>query len=272
MLKNDAMKIGFGTWKLKNDEETTKIINNAISVGYQLIDTASSYLNEEAIGKAIAKNNNRENLFVSGKLWNADRENVVKACKQTIYNLQCDYLDCYLVHWPASKVLHQNWIEINNNVWHQMEELVKQGLVKNIGVSNFKVNQLEELMKEATIKPYINQIEYHPGYMQREIVDYCKENEIKVQAWSPLGSGRILKKQEIISTAERYDKTPAQLCLKWCIQNDVCPIVKSTEIENMKSNLAIDDFIISQQDMEYINNLPCLWYSGFDSETITIFG
>lgn len=248
------------------------IINNAIQVGYKLIDTASSYLNEEAIGDAI-KINNREDLFISGKLWNSDRENVIEACKKTIANLKCEYLDLYLVHWPAAKALYDNWIDINNNVWKQMEELVDLGLVKNIGVSNYKANQLEELLKHAKIKPYINQIEFHPGFMQKDIVDYCKKQHIIVQAWSPLGSGKMLKKQEIINLAEKYEnKSPAQICLRWCLQNDVIPVVKSTEIDRMKSNLDIFDFQITKEDMDYLNSLPYLGGSGLDSETLTLFG
>ncbi len=248
------------------------IINDAIQVGYKLIDTASAYLNEEAIGNAI-KINNRDNLFISGKLWNSDRENVIDACKKTISNLKCNYLDLYLVHWPASKAVHDDWIEINNNVWKQMEELISLGLVKNIGVSNFKVSQLEELLKNAKIKPYVNQIEFHPGFMQKDIVDYCKDQGIIVQAWSPLGSGKMLKKQEIIDLAQKYsNKSPAQICLKWCLQNDVNFVVKSTEIDRMKSNLDINDFQISNEDMNYLNSLPYLGGSGLDSETLTLFG
>lgn len=269
-MKSSLPPIGFGTWKFKNNAETTHIVNNAIISGYKLIDTASSYQNEEAIGKAIA-NHNRGELFVSGKLWNTDRDNVEIACERTLQNLNCDYLDLYLMHWPASKAVHNNWVEINSSVWSQMEKLVEKGKVKAIGVSNFKINQLQSLIDNCTIKPYVNQIEFHPGFMQQDIVDYCKVNDIIVQAWSPLRSGRALKKEQIIEMAKKYDKSPAQIILKWCVQNDVVPIVKSSNEERMKSNLNLD-FTLLDEDMIYLNNLPYMGSSGLDSETLTLFG
>ena len=269
-MNNSLPSIGFGTWKFKNNSETTDILCNAISVGYKLIDTASSYQNEEAIGQAIAKNN-RSALFVSGKLWNADRDNVEAACDCTLLNLQCDYLDSYLMHWPASKAVHENWAEINDKVWTQMERLVTKGKVKYIGVSNFKVNQLQRLIENSRIRPFVNQIEFHPGFMQQEIVDYCKKNDIVVQAWSPLHSGRAIKKKQIIEIADKYSKTPAQIVLKWCIQNGVVPIVKSSNSDRMKSNLDLE-FTISNEDMKYLNELPYMGSSGLDSETLTLFG
>lgn len=262
--------IGFGTWKCKNNADTTEMITNAVSIGYKLIDTASSYQNEEAIGAAIA-DQNRTDLFISGKLWNTDRNNVEAACDLTLQNLKCDYLDMYLMHWPASKAVHNDWVEINNNVWYQMEQLVAKGKVKYIGVSNFKVNQLQNLFDSCNIKPLVNQIEYHPGFTQNDIVDFCKGNGIVVQAWSPLRSGKALKKKQIIETAEKYGKSPAQIILKWCVQNDVIPIVKSSNIERMKSNLDLN-FTILDNDMYFINNLPYLGSSGLDSETLTLFG
>lgn len=262
--------VGFGTWKLKNTSETTEIIYNSIKCGYSLIDTASSYQNEEAIGDAIV-NSSRSDLFISGKLWNTDRNNVEAACDRTLQNLKCDYLDLYLMHWPASKAIYENWDEINKNVWYQMENLVLSGKVKRIGVSNFKINQLQKLIENCNIKPFVNQIEFHPGFMQQEIVDYCKSNDIIVQAWSPLRSGRALKKKQIIEMGEKYNKSPAQIILKWCIQNDVIPIVKSSNLERMKSNLDLD-FCILDDDMTYLNNLPYMGSSGLDSETLTLFG
>lgn len=265
--------IGFGTWKLKENTDTTQIIENAISAGYRMFDTASAYLNENSIGEALSASSvSRDELFVSGKLWNADRDNVRQACIKTIENLKCEYLDLYLMHWPASKAVHDNWMEINDNVWYQMQQLVSEGLVRHIGVSNFKVSQLTPLLKNATIKPYVNQIEIHPSFMQKDIIDYCKEQGILVQAWSPLGSGRLLKKDEIKTMAEKYSKTPAQVCLRWCIQNELIPIVKSKNPERMESNLQIFDFELEDEDMKYLNELPYLCSSGLDSEELTLFG
>lgn len=269
-MDNRIPMIGFGTWKLKNTAETTDIINDALDAGYQLIDTASSYQNEEAIGQAVF-GHCRSDLLISGKLWNSDRNNVKAACDLTIDKLKCGYLDLYLMHWPASKAVHDDWAEINRNVWKQMEQLVKYGKTKLIGVSNFKVSQLESLMETCHIKPFVNQIEYHPGFMQQDVVDYCKHNGIMVQAWSPLRSGRALKKKQILEVAEKYNKTPAQIILKWCIQNQIVPIVKSTNRDRMESNLNLN-FTLSLEDMNYLNSLPFMGSSGLDSETITLFG
>ena len=266
--------VAFGTWKFPNNDETKEIISDAIKSGYRYIDTANAYGNEEFIGKGIRKSNiSRENIIIGVKLWNDDRgyENIIKACKETIKRLDCSYLDIYLVHWPASKAVHENWEEINNETWKAMEQLYKLGLVKAIGVCNFKVNQLEALIKDCEIKPMINQIEFHPGFMQREIIEYCNANDILVEAWSPLGSGKMLKKEELKIIAAKYQKDVAQICIKWCLQNGVLPIPKSKKLDNMKSNLDVFNFEITKEDMEYINNLPYLGGSGLDSETITIF-
>lgn len=267
--------IAFGTWKFKNDETTSEIIKNAINSGYKYIDTAKAYGNEEYIGKGIKKANiDRKDIIIGGKLWNEDKENketIIEACKKSIRELDCEYLDIYLMHWPASPAVHDNWREINKNTWEAMEEIYTLGLAKSIGVCNFKVSQLEELLKNAKVKPMINQIEYHPGFTQKEIVEYCKKEGILVEAWSPLGSGKMMKKEELKEIANKYQKDVAQICIKWCLQNEVLPIPKTSNIERMKSNLQVEDFKISKEDMEYLNNLQYRG-SGLDSETITLFG
>ena len=264
--------IGFGTFRLK--EEVEDVVINAIEVGYKMIDTASSYLNEEYVGNAIKKANvDRKDLFITGKLWNDSREfkKIKEACKETLKKLNVDYLDLYLVHWPASPVLYPNWKEINANVWKTLEYLYEEGLVKSIGVSNFKKSQLEELMKVAKIKPMVNQIEFHIGFMQEETLKYCQENDILVEAWSPCGGGKLLKKEIIKEMAEKYNVSPAKLCLRWCVEHGVIPITKSTNIDRMKDNFNLYDFKISKEDMNILDSQPFIGGYGFDSETITIF-
>lgn len=266
--------IGFGTWKLKNNDETVEIIKEAIGCGYRHIDTAFAYGNEETIGKGIkASNINRKELFITGKLWNDDRgyENIINACKRTIKNLNCEYLDLYLIHWPASKAVHDDWIEINNETWKAFEYLYEQGLVKAIGVCNFKVNQLEELIKVAKIKPMVNQIEFHIGAYNKDILDFCNKNDILVEAWSPLGSGKLFKVDELKDMALKYNVSVAQLCIKWCLQNNTLPLPKSKNIERIKNNLDVFDFEIAKEDMEFLNNFREVGNSGLDSETITLF-
>lgn len=271
---NELPFLAYGTWKLPNNEETIEIVANAIKSGYRYIDTASAYLNEEYVGKGIkASNIKREELFIAGKLWNEDRgyDNIISACKKTINNLGCEYLDAYLIHWPASPAVHENWEEINNETWKAFEYLYETGLVKAIGVCNFKINQLQSLIKHCKIKPMINQIEFHPGFMQKDILELCRKSDILIEAWSPLGSGKMLKKEELKNIAAKYNKDVAQICIKWCLENNVLPISKTKNLERMKTNQEIEDFSISKEDMEYLNNLPYLGGSGLDSETITIF-
>ena len=266
--------IGFGTWKLKNNEETVEVIKEAIKCGYSHIDTAFAYGNEETIGKGIKESNiDRKDLFITGKLWNDDRgyENIINACKRTIKNLNCEYLDLYLIHWPASKAVHDDWIEINKETWQALEYLYEQGLVKAIGVCNFKINQLEELIKTAKIKPMVNQIEFHIGVYNKDILDYCNRNNIVVEAWSPLGSGKLFKVEELKLMASKYNVSVAQLCIRWCLQNNTLPLPKSKNIERIKNNLDVFNFKITDEDMEYLNNFSEVGSSGLDSETITLF-
>ena len=276
LLRNnlEIPSIGFGTWKLKNDDSTIEIIKNAINSGYRHIDTAFAYGNEEMVGKGIKDSKiDRKELFITGKLWNDDRgyENIIKACKRTIENLDCDYLDLYLMHWPASPALYPNWKEINNETWKAFEYLYKEGLVKSIGVCNFKKHQLEALIETAEILPMVNQIEFHPGQMQNEIVDFCKKNDILVEAWSHLGSGKMLKKQALIEIAQKYNVSVARLCIKWCLQNNVLPIPKSKQKERMVENLQVNDFTITDEDMKIINDMEYMGGSGLDSDTLTLF-
>lgn len=269
-MLNDLPTIGFGTWKLADSPETTEILMNAMDSGYRLIDTASAYGNEASIGKAIAARD-RSRLWISGKLWNADRDRVQESCEQTIRNLNCDCLDLYLMHWPASKALHPDWAEINHSVWRQMEALVEAGMVRHVGLSNFNARQLEALLPHCSILPAVNQIELHPGFPQEETLAFCRTHDIIVQAWSPLRSGKLLRKQEILQIAERYRRTPAQIILRWCVQRGVVPIVKSRDPQRMRSNLDLD-FVLSDRDMEALTAMPNMGWSGLDSENLTLFG
>jgi diketogulonate reductase-like aldo/keto reductase len=267
--------IGYGTWRLKNNEDTIEIIKNAVSSGYRLFDTAIAYGNIETIGKGLKESKiKREELFITSKLWNDSRkyDDVIKACKDTIKKLDCKYLDLYLIHWPASPALFDDWVEKNNETWKAFEYLYEKGLVKAIGVCNFKVHQLEPLLKSAKIPPMVNQIEYHVGQTQQDIVDYCFKNNIVVEAWSPLGSGKMLKVEELQKIAEKYGVTTAQLCIKFCLQNNVLPIPKSKDKDRMKNNLDVDSFTISDEDMKLLNEMPYLGGSGLDSDTVTLFG
>ena len=267
--------IGYGTWRLKNNEDTINIVKDAVKAGYRLFDTAIAYGNIKTIGEGLkASKIDRKELFITSKLWNDSRayDDVIKACKETIKELDCEYLDLYLIHWPASPALFDDWKEKNNETWKAFEYLYNEGLVKAIGVCNFKVHQLEPLLKDCTIKPMINQIEFHIGQRQEDILEYCHKNDILVEAWSPLGSGKMLKVEELQQMADKYNVSPAKLCIRFCIQNNTIPIPKSKNYDRMKDNLDVFDFEISDEDMKTLNEMPYLGGSGLDSDTVTLFG
>lgn len=241
--------IGFGTYKLGEDEEVIKSIKYALEVGYRHIDTATFYGNEEAIGKAIKESDvKREDIFLATKLWNDCHgyENAMNSFNNSIKKLGVDYLDLYYIHWPN---------ELNNDTWRALEDLNYSGKVKAIGVCNFKIGHLEELKKTARIMPMINQIEIHPGFTQKEMVNYCHGNNIQVVAWSPIMRGRLFTEPLMIELSEKYNRTITQIILRWHIQNDIIPIPKSSNKDRIKENIDIFDFQIEKEDMLKIDSL-----------------
>lgn len=241
--------LGFGTYKSGSDEDTSKSVKNALKLGYRMIDTASFYGNEVGIRKGIKESKvDREEIFLVTKLWNEDHgyENTIEAFNKSLRNLNVDYIDLYLIHWPN---------KLNAETWRAFEDLHEMGKVKAIGVCNFKVNHLEELKKSANIMPMVNQVEMHPFSIKNEILNYCKESNIKVIAWSPISRGRIFSNDLMISLSEKYNKTIAQIALRWHIQRGVIPIPKSSNEDRIKENIDIFDFEISSEDMKYIDLL-----------------
>ncbi|WP_462405470.1 aldo/keto reductase [Gracilibacillus sp. Marseille-QA3620] len=256
--------VGFGTWQTPDGETAVASVKKAIEAGYRHIDTAAVYGNEESVGKAIRESGvAREDLFITSKVWNTERgyESTLKAFDVTMEKLGLDYLDLYLIHWPASSSQFDNWVELNKETWRAMVELYQAGRIRAIGVSNFLVHHLEPLM-DAEVKPMVNQIEFHPGQMQEETVRFCKENGILIEAWSPLGTGRMLTNETLMAIAKEYDKSVAQLCVRWCLQNEVLPLPKSVTPSRIEENLNVFDFTIKDEDMETINAMEYFGGSG----------
>jgi len=262
--------IGFGTWQTPDGEVAVNSVAEAIKCGYRHIDTAAVYGNEESVGLAIKQSGvDRKELFVTSKLWNKNRgyESTFAAFEETLNKLQLDYLDLYLIHWPASHSQFENWDEINLQSWQAMTELYKAGKIKAIGVSNFLPHHLESLLK-TEVAPMVNQIEFHPGFMQEETVKVCKENNILVEAWSPLGTGRMLDNETLKAVAGKYNKSVAQLCIRWCLQNNTLPLPKSVTPSRILENTNVFDFEISAEDMTAINSMAYCGGSGLHPDEV----
>lgn len=263
--------IGFGTFRTPSGEETEQSVLNAIKAGYRHIDCAAAYGNEKSVGEAIRKSGvAREELFVTSKLWNDDKgyEKTLVAFNQTLEDLQLDYLDLYLIHWPIAKASKNNWQEANSESWRAFEELYKQGKVKAIGVSNFLPHHFEPLLATAKIQPMVNQIEFHPGMLQEETVAFCKQRNILVEAWAPFSNGQILKHPVLKEIADQYKKSVAQLSLRWIIQKGIVPLPKSVTPERIKNNLEVFDFEISARDVERMDILTDCGSSGLHPDKV----
>lgn len=251
--------IALGTWE-SLEKDAKESVESALKYGYRHIDTAAIYKNEKSVGEGIkASGIPRQEIFVTSKLWNTDQgyENTLKAFEKTMGDLGLDYLDLYLIHWPAVKIRKDCWQEANYDTWRAFEKLYKEGKIRAIGVSNFMPHHLEPLLAKCEIRPMVNQIEYHPGHMQKETVDFSQEHGMLIEAWSPLGRGEIFKSEDMKKIASKYGKTVAQVCIRWCLQNGTLPLPKSVHTERIKENAEVFDFNISEEDMKQIDGIKC---------------
>lgn len=250
---------GFGTFMTKDGEEAIQAVKWAVETGYRHIDTAAIYNNEKGVGEGIRQCGvSREELFVTSKVWNSERgyDKTLKAFDKTMNDLGLDYLDLYLIHWPANeRQFGKKASKLNQETWRAMEKLYEEGRIKAIGVSNFMPHHIERLMEKATVKPAVNQIEFHPGLLQKECVEFCKEQEITVEAWSPLGRGELIFDELLMGLAEKYGSTVAQLIIRWVMQHDIVPLVKSTKQSRIEENFQVFDFEISSEDMQRIDEM-----------------
>ena len=247
--------VGFGTWQTPDGDVAYESVLTAVKAGYRNIDTAAAYGNEESVGKAIRDCGvKREELFVTSKLRNTRRgyEDTLKAFEETRTKLGLEYLDLYLVHWPVPFHFRDNWEELNRESWKAMEELYEAGKIRAIGISNFLPHHIDSLMKTAKVTPHVNQIKLCPGCTQDEVVSYCKERNILLEAYSPLGNGKIFEVEEMKAFSEKYHKTVAQICLRWCLQQDFLPLPKSVTASRIQENTAIFDFTLSDEDVAKI--------------------
>ena len=248
---NNSVKmpwLGFGVAYIDADKVKDSVLT-AIKAGYRSIDTAKDYGNEEDVGNAVRECDiPRNELFITTKVWNADQgyEQTLKAFEVSRQKLGLDYIDLYLIHWPVKEKFKETW--------KALEKLYRDGFVRAIGVSNFNIHHLEELINSSSINPMINQVELHPLLSQKKLRDFCKSNKIQIEAWSPLMQG-ALNIPELVNIGKKYGKTPAQVVLRWDIQNGIVTIPKSSTERRIIENSDIFDFELSSEDMNIINGL-----------------
>lgn len=250
--------VGFGTWQTPDGQVAEESVLAALKAGYRHIDTAMIYGNEASVGRVIHKSGvRRDELFVTTKLWNTDHtyERAIQAIDTSLQTLGLDYLDLYLIHWPNPLAFRENWQEANSAAWRAMEEAVKAGKIKSIGVSNFMPRHLDALYQTAQIKPVVNQIYLNPSDQQKEVVAYNQAHDMISEAYSPLGTGNLLAVPELVSLAEKYERSVAQVTLRWSLQKGFLPLPKSITPSRIVENAQLFDFELSDEDMQAIDAL-----------------
>ncbi len=255
---NNGLKmplVGYGVFRVPEGEDLAEAVKTAIAKGYRSIDTAQVYRNEESVGRGIRAAIEeglvtREELFITSKVWNdgLSYEETLAAYDSSLEKIGLDYLDLYLVHWPG---IDTNYVE----VYKALEKIYQDGRVRSIGVSNFHVHHLEKLLKETKVIPVINQIEFHPHLTQEEVRAYCTDKDIQVEAWSPLMNGALLEEALIQELASKYDKTPAQIVLRYDVQHNVVTIPKTMTATRMVENLDVFDFTLTDGEMAQLDAL-----------------
>ena len=250
--------IGFGTYKAVDGDEAYFATLEALKAGYRHIDTAAYYENEESIGRAIRDSGiPRDEIFVTTKIWNNNHtyEDAKAAIQESLKKLNTKYIDLLLIHWPNPISVRPNWQQRNAALWKAMEEAKQEGLVRSIGVSNFMPHHLEELAKTATVAPTVNQIRLAPGVYQQEVIDYCKQHTILLEAWAPLGRGEVLEHEVLVAIAKKYDKTPAQIAIAWSLAQGFLPLPKSVTPSRIHANLDVFDISLTQEEVEKITQI-----------------
>ncbi|MGE5703144.1 MAG: aldo/keto reductase [Clostridia bacterium] len=241
--------LGLGVWKVQEGAQVEDAVKAAIATGYRSIDTAAVYGNEAGVGKAISESGvSRDELFITSKVWNSDQgyDTTLQAFETSMSKLGLDVLDLYLVHWPV--------VGKYKDTWRALEKLYKDGRVRAIGVSNFKLHHLQDVLADCEVVPMVNQVEFHPLLTQPELRNFCREHRIQLEAWSPLMQGN-LDLPLLSELAEKYGKSPAQIVLRWDVQKEVVTIPKSITASRIAENANVFDFVLSAEDMERIDGL-----------------
>ena len=242
--------LGFGVFKISDGKEVEGAVGHALKAGYRSIDTAAVYGNEIGVGKAIKESGfPRQDIFLTTKVWNGDQREgrTLEAFEESLARLGTDYVDLYLVHWPVK--------DHYQDTWRVMEQIYQSGRARAVGVSNFMIHHLEDILHACEVVPTVNQVEFHPYLVQPDLLKFCQEHQIQVEAWSPLMKGQVVTESTIQALAEKYHKTPAQIVLRWDLQHGVVAIPKSSNPDRIVENTQIFDFELSEGDMETLDAL-----------------
>jgi diketogulonate reductase-like aldo/keto reductase len=247
---NTIPSLGLGTWQLTGDE-CIETVKKALKMGYRHIDTAEIYGNQEEIGLALKQSEiKRKDIFITSKVrkTNLRYDDTIKACNQTLKDLGTEFVDLYLIHWPNNSIPMEG-------TFKAFKELRDENKIKSIGVSNFTISNLKNAFNSINLPITVNQVEFHPGLYQKNLLEFCKENEIVITGYSPLGRGKLMNNELITNIAGKYDKTSAQVCLKWLLQKDIVVIPKASSEKHLKENMQIFDWELSNGDIEKIDSM-----------------
>jgi len=242
--------LGLGVWQMAQGTETQRAVKSALDIGYRLIDTAKLYANERDVGIAVRESGiPREEVFVTTKLWNTDHgfESAIKAFNRSLHELGFDYVDLYLIHWPVAP--------LRGDSWRALVRLLEEGKCRAIGVSNYTVDHLRGLLRDSSVVPAVNQVEFSPFLFQEELMDFCRDHNIQLEAYSPLTKGARLGDPKLRPFAAKYHKTAAQILIRWALQHNVVVIPKSSRPGRILENGQVFDFEISSADMKMLDSL-----------------
>jgi diketogulonate reductase-like aldo/keto reductase len=256
--------LGFGTYQLSNSKETYNAVLHALKVGYRLIDTAAFYENEEDVGEALANSAiPREELFVTTKLWNSEHgyDAALAAFEQSLKRLGLSYVDLYLIHWPVEN--------LRNETWRALERLLDEGKCRAIGVSNYMIWHLEELLDNSATIPAVNQVEFSPYLFQKDLLEFCRSHDIQLEGYSPLTKGLQLNDPTLLDIASKYSKSCAQILIRWALQQGVVTIPKSSRKERISENAEVFDFAISSEDMSLLDSFHEGLHTSWDPSTVS---
>lgn len=264
--------LGFGTWQTPDGDTAIKSVKAALEAGYRHIDTTQAYQNEASVGTAIQESGvARQDLFLTTKIWNANHsyDLTMQSFEESLQKLQTDYVDLLLIHWPNPIDFRDNWEAANAETWRAMEELYNAGKAKAIGVSNFRAHHLEALKKTAKVQPMVNQIFLAPGELEAETVQYSRDNGMLLEAYSPLGTGKIFDVPEMKTLAAKYQRSIPQIALRWSLQHGFLPLPKSVHANYIQENTQLFDFELTPEDMQTIDQLDGVVGKAKDPDTAT---